>query len=119
MILTTTNSIDDYKILTYKGIVSGCAIKMPKITMTFSMEKYYTGFSERVSELKENALLILREKAELEVIGDGPLRREYDDLINSLKLQNVVRLRGNMPHNLVFNELDSSHVFVLISEENF
>jgi len=62
---------------------------------------------------------ILREKAELEVIGDGPLRREYDDLINSLKLQNVVRLRGNMPHNLVFNELDSSHVFVLISEENF
>ena len=31
MILTTTNSIDDYKILTYKGIVSGCAIKMPKI----------------------------------------------------------------------------------------
>ena len=64
MILTTTNSIDDYKILTYKGIVSGCALKMPKITMTFSMEKYYTGFSERVSELKENALLILKEKAE-------------------------------------------------------
>lgn len=64
MILTTTNSIDDYKILTYKGIVSGCAIKMPKITMTFSMEKYYAGFSERVSELKENALLILKEKAE-------------------------------------------------------
>ena len=62
---------------------------------------------------------ILREKAFLEIIGDGPLRREYDDLINSLKLQNVVRLRGNMPHNLVFNELDNSHVFVLISEENF
>jgi glycosyltransferase involved in cell wall biosynthesis len=62
---------------------------------------------------------ILREKAELEVIGDGPLRREYEELINSLKLQNVVRLSGNIPHNLVFNELDSSHVFVLISEENF
>lgn len=62
---------------------------------------------------------ILREKAELEIIGDGPLRKEYEELINSLKLQNVVRLLGNMPHNLVFNELDSSHVFALISEEPF
>lgn len=64
MILTTTNSIDDYKILTYKGIVSGSVIKMPKITMTFSMEKYYAGFSESVSEVQENAFLILKEKAE-------------------------------------------------------
>ncbi|HOA82309.1 MAG TPA: glycosyltransferase family 4 protein, partial [Defluviitaleaceae bacterium] len=62
---------------------------------------------------------ILREKAELEIIGDGPLRREYDELINSLKLQNVVRLSGNMPHDLVFNEMDKSHVFILISEESF
>ena len=62
---------------------------------------------------------ILRKKAFLEIIGDGPLRREYEELINSLKLQNVVRLSGNIPHNLVFNELDSSHVFALISEEPF
>ena len=62
---------------------------------------------------------ILKEKAELEIIGNGPLRREYEKLINSLKLQNVVRLSGIMPHDLVFNELDSSHVFVLVSEEPF
>ena len=62
---------------------------------------------------------ILREKAVLEIIGDGPLKGEYEELINSLKLQNVVRLSGNMSHNLVFNELDNSHVFVLISEESF
>jgi len=62
---------------------------------------------------------ILREKAELEIIGDGPLRKEYEELINSLNLQNVVRLSGSMPHNLVFEKLDSSHVFILISNESF
>ena len=62
---------------------------------------------------------ILREKAELEIIGDGPLRREYEELMNSLKLQYVVRLSGNMPHNLVFNDVDNSHVFILISEKSF
>jgi len=46
------------------------------------------------------------------------LKRKYEGLINSLKLKNVVRLSGNMPHNFVFNKLDSSSVFVLVSEEN-
>jgi uncharacterized protein YbjQ (UPF0145 family) len=30
MILTTTNSIEDYKILEYNGIVSGTAVNMQK-----------------------------------------------------------------------------------------
>lgn len=64
MIITTTNSIDDYKILTYKGVVSGSAVKMPKMTWTFNMEKYYADFSESVSEVKENALIVLKENAE-------------------------------------------------------
>ena len=62
---------------------------------------------------------VLRKNAELEIIGDGPLRKEYEKLITSLNLQNVVRLLGNIPHNSVFNEFDSSNVFVFISEENF
>lgn len=64
MILSTTNSIDDFKILNYKGIVTGSALNTPKMTMTFSMEKYYDGFSESVSEVQEKALIILEENAE-------------------------------------------------------
>lgn len=64
MILSTTNSIDDFKILNYKGIVTGSALNTPKMTMTFSMEKYYDGFSESVSEVQEKALIILKENAE-------------------------------------------------------
>ena len=48
MILTTTNSVDDFKILTYKGIVSGSAVNMPKMTLTFNMDKYYADFNETV-----------------------------------------------------------------------
>lgn len=62
---------------------------------------------------------ILKEKAQLEIIGDGPLKKEYEALISTLNLQNVIKLSGNMPHNSVFNKLDDSHVFVLISNESF
>ncbi|MFC6267136.1 YbjQ family protein [Frigoriflavimonas asaccharolytica] len=64
MILTTTNSVEDYKIFKYQGIVSGSAVNMPKMTMSFSMEKYYSAFSETVAEVKEKAFLDLKENAE-------------------------------------------------------
>lgn len=64
MILTTTNSVEDYKILAYRGIVSGIAVNSQKMTMTFNMEKYYEGVSESVSEIKTKAFEKLTENAE-------------------------------------------------------
>ncbi|TWH99452.1 uncharacterized protein YbjQ (UPF0145 family) [Flavobacterium tiangeerense] len=64
MILTTTNSIEDYKILEYNGIVSGSAVNMQKMAMTFNMQKYYDGISDSILEVKEHAFTKLRENAE-------------------------------------------------------
>uniref|UniRef100_UPI0040490853 YbjQ family protein n=1 Tax=Flavobacterium sp. TaxID=239 RepID=UPI0040490853 len=64
MILTTTNSVEDYKILEYRGIVSGTAVNMQKMKMTFNMQKYYAGISESVSEVKAQAFEQLKENAE-------------------------------------------------------
>jgi uncharacterized protein YbjQ (UPF0145 family) len=64
MILTTTNSIEDYKILEYRGIVSGTAANMQKTTMTFNMQKYYEGISESISEVKDQAFANLTANAE-------------------------------------------------------
>ncbi len=64
MILTTTNSIEGYSIAEYNGIVSGTAVNTQKMTMTFSMEKYYAGISESISEVKEKAFEELKENAE-------------------------------------------------------
>ncbi|WP_339833701.1 heavy metal-binding domain-containing protein [uncultured Flavobacterium sp.] len=67
MILTTTNSVEDYKILEYRGIVSGNAVNAvnaQKTTMTFNMQKYYAGISESVSEVKAKAFDQLKENAE-------------------------------------------------------
>lgn len=64
MILTTTNSVEDYKILEYRGIVSGTAVNMQKMKMTFNMQKYYAGISESISEVKEKAFEQLKENAE-------------------------------------------------------
>ena len=64
MILTTTNSVEDYKILAYRGIVSGTAVNSQKMTMTFNTEKYYEGISESVSEIKAKAFEKLEENAD-------------------------------------------------------
>jgi uncharacterized protein YbjQ (UPF0145 family) len=64
MILTTTDSVEDYKILAYRGIVSGIAVNSQKMTMTFNMEKYYEGISESVSEIKAKAFEKLTENAD-------------------------------------------------------
>ena len=64
MILTTTNSVEDYKILEYKGIVSGTSVNIQKMKMTFNMQKYYAGVSESISEVKEQAFKQLQENAE-------------------------------------------------------
>lgn len=64
MILTTTNSIEDYKIAEYRGIVSGTAVNMQKMKMTFNLQKYYAGISESVSEVKEQAFVQLKANAE-------------------------------------------------------
>jgi uncharacterized protein YbjQ (UPF0145 family) len=64
MLLTTTNSVEDYKIIEYKGIVSGTAVNVQKMTMTFNMQKYYTGISESISEVKAQAFEQLKQNAE-------------------------------------------------------
>lgn len=50
MILTTTNSVENCKVLEYLGIVSGTAANMQKNTMPFNMQKYYEGISESIAE---------------------------------------------------------------------
>lgn len=64
MILTTTNSIDGFNIAEYRGIVSGTAVNVQKMKMTFNMQKYYAAISESVSEVKDQAFEQLKLNAE-------------------------------------------------------
>ena len=64
MILTTTNSVENYKIIEYKGIVSGTAVMAEKTTLSFNMEKYYAAISESIAEVKSAAFMQLKENAE-------------------------------------------------------
>ena len=63
MILTTTNSIEGFKIIEYKGIVSGVSVNIQKMKMTFNMEKYYLAVAESVSQVKEQAFQQLQDNA--------------------------------------------------------
>lgn len=63
MILTTTNSIEGFKIIEYKGIVSGIGVNIQKMKMTFNLEKYYKAIGDSVAEVKEQAFQKLADNA--------------------------------------------------------
>ena len=63
MILTTTNSIEGFKIIEYKGIVSGISVNAQSMKMTFSMEKYYKALSESMAVVKEQAFQQIQDHA--------------------------------------------------------
>ncbi|WP_411893991.1 YbjQ family protein [Winogradskyella sp. A2] len=63
MILTTTNSIEGYKIVDYLGIVTGVSINEKKLAMGFSISKYYKAIQSSIDEVKENAFKTLTENA--------------------------------------------------------
>jgi uncharacterized protein YbjQ (UPF0145 family) len=63
MILTTTNSIENFKIVDYLGIVTGVALAEEKIVMGFSMSKYLNSIRNSVDATKEKAFQQLQENA--------------------------------------------------------
>lgn len=63
MILTTTNSIEGFKIMDYKGIVSGVAVNAQALKVTFNMEKYYKALADSMSVVKEKAFQQLHDHA--------------------------------------------------------
>lgn len=63
MLLTTTNSIEGFKIIDYKGLVSGVAASNKKTSFTFNMEKYFDSLEVNIEEVKEEAFQKLTENA--------------------------------------------------------
>ena len=63
MLLTTTNSIEGFKIIDYKGLVSGVAANNKKTSFTFNMEKYFNSLEVNIEEVKEEAFQKLTENA--------------------------------------------------------
>ncbi|MAB48695.1 MAG: hypothetical protein CMC05_08700 [Flavobacteriaceae bacterium] len=63
MILTTTNSIENFKIIDYLGIVTGVAINEEKLAMGFSMSKYFGAVRDSIDVTKEKAFQQLQENA--------------------------------------------------------
>lgn len=63
MILTTTNSIEGFKIMDYLGIVTGVAMNEEKLAMGFSVSKYYKTIQDSVDKTKEKAFQSLQENA--------------------------------------------------------
>ncbi|MFA7288285.1 MAG: glycosyltransferase [Melioribacteraceae bacterium] len=53
----------------------------------------------------------LKNKVELSIIGDGPLRKQYEKLANKLNLNNIIWL-GDVAHENVFEFMQNSDVLI-------
>ncbi len=63
MILTTTNSIEGFKIREYKGIVTGVGLNSKSFGTGFSTKKYYLALEKSIDEVKGLAFQKLQENA--------------------------------------------------------
>ena len=63
MILTTTNSIEGFRIVEYKGIITGISINEEKLSVGFSMSKYYLAVKNSIGTVKEAAFKELSDNA--------------------------------------------------------
>ncbi len=63
MILTTTNSIEGFKIIDYLGIVTGVALNEETMSASFSMSKYMKKIQTSVDKVKETAFQRLQDNA--------------------------------------------------------
>ncbi|WP_028870547.1 YbjQ family protein [Psychroserpens burtonensis] len=101
MILTTTNSIEGFKIVEYKGIVTGIAYdssykhKGTKMSFKdmFNTSKYCEGYAEGLEEIKGKAFRKLQENAKAlnanAVVG---IKIDIEPLANSHTL--IVSITG-------------------------
>ncbi|WP_375235259.1 YbjQ family protein [Winogradskyella sp.] len=63
MILTTTNTIEGFKIADYLGIVTGVAINDQTLASGFSTSKYYKKIQESIDTVKERAFQNIQKNA--------------------------------------------------------
>lgn len=63
MILTTTNNIEGFKIIDYKGIVTGVSMNEDKLAMGFSISKYIQSVQDSIDKVKEKAFQKLKDNA--------------------------------------------------------
>ncbi|XCF05311.1 heavy metal-binding domain-containing protein [Tamlana crocina] len=63
MMLTTTNSLEGFKITDYLGVVSGVGANTRKTSFSFKIEKFLQTLENSIEEVKEDAFQKLRENA--------------------------------------------------------
>ena len=81
-------------------------------------------FVGRLAKQKDPLLLLrafndlppeLKDKAQISIIGEGPKRKELEKFIKESRLEGKVKLLGGVPREEVFEVLEKSDIFVLIS----
>ena len=54
----------------------------------------------------------------LNILGDGPLRANLQNMINTLGLSDFVRMFGAQSHNVVLEEMEKADIFLFTSDRN-
>lgn len=55
---------------------------------------------------------------EINMYGNGPLKNRISEEIRKKELEDVVKLQGNKPNNVILQEMSKSHIFLFTSDKN-
>lgn len=115
-----------YKIAPHEKIVTihnGVEIQ-PELPKEVDPSKIKIVFVGRLDRQKASLLLLkgfneltsqLKNKAQVAIIGEGPKRKRLENFIRENKLEEKVKLLGNLPRERVFEVLKKSDIFILTS----
>ena len=96
MILTTTNNIENFKIVDYLGIVTGVHFQSRKalgFKETFNMENYDAAFENALNDAKESAFQKLKDHAK-QLGANAVVGIETDIEVTSQHYKVVVSITG-------------------------
>ena len=57
----------------------------------------------------------LKEKLEVLFVGDGPKRKQYEELVEKESLGHIVKFVGSVPNNKVYKYLANADIYILMS----
>ena len=116
-------SSEDKLITIYNGVEVN-EVQNSKIKIQNDNSKFKIIFVGRLAEPKDPLLLIrafgglteeVKSKAEILIVGEGGKRKELEKFIHEKKLNEKVKLLGELPREKVFEILRESDIFVLTS----
>ena len=105
----------DLKMFPFKWKSEEVQCQDPIIVLTVARLVEEKGIKYGIYSIKELLEKIPEINIEYQIIGDGPLKKELENMVNTLNLNNYIRFLGSMDQEEIAIKMKKAHIFLLPS----